>query len=82
MLRLLQQGTILGMPHSFPMPTVGRRVSELHVRDAERVTTWRILDRVDADMLVVREAFEKKTGMAPGRIIDTCKQRVAELDPA
>jgi len=32
---------------------VGRRVSELRVRDPENRTSWRILYRVDEDMVIV-----------------------------
>ena len=51
LLRRLQQGENIGMPHSRPMPSVGRRCHELRVRDRDR--NWRILYRVDSDAIVI-----------------------------
>lgn len=33
LLRRLQRGEALGMPHARPMPRVGRKCSELRIRD-------------------------------------------------
>lgn len=41
LLRRLQRGESLAMPHSRPMPIIGNACHELRVRDAD--TTWRIL---------------------------------------
>jgi hypothetical protein len=46
MLRLLQRGASLGLPHSRPMPVIGSRCHELRIQDENR--TWRIVYRVDA----------------------------------
>lgn len=33
LLRRLQRGELLGMPHSRPMPSIGKRCHDLRVRD-------------------------------------------------
>ncbi len=36
LLRQLQQGVLIGLPHSRPMPSIGERCHELRIRDAEK----------------------------------------------
>src|SRR6266545_6374336 len=55
LLRRLQQGYLLGMPDSRPMPSIGTRCHELRVDDPERRTTWRIMYRIDGDAIVVAD---------------------------
>ena len=55
LLRLLQRGESIGMPHSRPMPTIGVRCHELRIQDAHQ--TWRILYRVDDDAVVLIDIF-------------------------
>jgi phage-related protein len=78
LLRLLQRGEILRMPHSRPMPSVGPRCHELRVTDQN--VSWRIMYRIDTDVIVLLEVFSKKTAKTPGRIIDLCKHRLKEYD--
>jgi phage-related protein len=80
LLRQLQQGRNLGLPHSRPMPTIGRRCHELRIPDEE--ATWRIVYRIDADAIVIGEVFSKKTGKTPRQVIDVCKQRFGNYDQA
>ena len=80
LLRLLQQGERLTMPHSRAMPAIGRRCHELRVNDLD--STWRIVYRVDPDAIVIAEVFQKKTGTTPKRVIDACKKRLKEYDDA
>lgn len=80
LLRRLQQGEILGMPHSRPMREVGPRVHELRVNDGETRRSWRILYRIDPDAILVVHWFEKRTQATPGRAIDVCKKRLEEYD--
>src|SRR5438067_12671265 len=75
LLRRLQQGHTLTMPHSRPMPVIGPRCHELRIQDAD--ITWRIIYRIDADAIVIAEVFEKKTPTTPQRIIDACRRRLA-----
>ena len=78
LLRLLQRGAKIAMPHSRPMPSIGRRCHELRVAD-EKVS-WRIVYRIDEDAIVILEVFSKKTGKTPKSIIDICKTRLREYD--
>ena len=74
LLRDLQDGETLSMPHSRPMPTIGKRCHELRVNDTSK--TWRLVYRVDPDAIVILEVFEKKTSKTPVAVIDTCQRRV------
>ena len=78
LLRLLQRGEKIVMPHSRPMPSIGRRCHELRIPDDK--LSWRIVYRIDEDAIVIAEVFSKKTGKTPKSIIDTCKTRLREYD--
>jgi phage-related protein len=78
LLRLLQRGEKIALPHSRPMPSIGRRCHELRVSD-EKVS-WRIVYRIDQDAIVILEVFSKKTGKTPKSIIDICRTRLREYD--
>ncbi len=80
LLRRLQKGERLSLPHSRPMQTIGRRCHELRIND-EKVT-WRIIYRIDEDAIVILEVFEKKTSRTPKQVIDTCKDRLKDYDNA
>lgn len=78
LLRRLQQGEDIGMPHSRPMPSIGARCHELRVRDEDR--SWRIMYRIDADAIAIIEVFAKKTGTTPKKVMDKCKARLRGYD--
>lgn len=78
LLRRLQQGENIGMPHSRPMPSIGARCHELRVRDENR--NWRIVYRIDPDAIVIVKVFAKKTGATSKRVIDTCRARLNSYD--
>ena len=78
LLRLLQRGEKIAMPHSRPMPSIGRRCHELRVPDDK--VSWRIVYRIDADAVVILEVFSNKTGKTPKSIIDICRSRLREYD--
>ena len=78
LLRMLQQGESIGMPHSRPMPQVGSRCHELRINDAG--VTWRIVHRLDQDAIVILEVFEKKTRRTPKAVIAICKDRTKQYD--
>jgi len=78
LIRRLQLGEKLGLPHSRPMPAVGARCHELRINDVGN--TWRIIYRIDVDAIVILEVFPKKTGKTPKKIIDICKQRLRHYD--
>lgn len=80
LLRRLQEGESLGMPHSRPMPGIGPRCHELRIRDETR--NWRIVYRVDDDAILVVEVFQKTTRQTPKHVIDTCRRRLKRYDQA
>ncbi len=80
LLRQLQAGEKLGLPHSRPMPTIGRRCHELRIVDED--ATWRIVYRTDDDAIVIAEVFAKKTRTTSKGVIDICKRRLKEYDDA
>jgi phage-related protein len=80
LLRELQRGKSLGMPHSRAMPAVGRRCHELRITD-ER-DTWRIVYRVDPDAIVIAGVFAKKTQQTPQAMLETCRRRLKGYDDA
>ncbi len=78
LIRQLQQGLRVGMPHSRPMPSIGRRCHELRVNDAGQ--TWRVIYRTDADAILVVGVFSKKTSRTPRRVIDQARRLLREYD--
>ena len=78
LLRQLQRGEKLSMPHSRPMPTIGRRCHELRIPDEDK--TWRIIYRIDDDAIVIWEVFAKKDRTTPRYVIDICKKRMRDYD--
>jgi phage-related protein len=80
LLRRLQEGEALGMPHSRPMPSVGHRCHELRVRDGD--ANWRIIYRLDSDAVVIVEVFAKTTRQTPKRVIKTSQRRLRQFDEA
>lgn len=78
LLRRLQQGQFIPLPHSRPMPSIGPRCQELRVHDID--ATWRIIYRLDSDAVIIGEVFSKKTTKTPKKIIDICKRRFQEYD--
>jgi phage-related protein len=78
LLRRLQMGERLGMPHSRPMPSIGSGCHELRIRD--RSMQWRIVYRVDADALLILAVFQKTTPHTPPHVIDLCKRRIQHHD--
>jgi phage-related protein len=80
LLRRLQRGESLVMPHSRPMPRLGRRCHELRVVDAS--ATWRVIYRLDSNAIVIVEVFSKNTAATPGMVMETCRRRLKEYDDA
>ena len=74
LLRRLQMGEILSLPHSRPMPTIGRGCHELWIVDAE--ATWRLVYAIDRDAIVILEVFSKKTRATPNRVLTVCRERL------
>jgi phage-related protein len=80
LLRTLQDGVSLGMPHSRPMPSIGPRCHELRVIDGEH--NWRVFYRIDEDAILVAAVFAKTTSKTPKQMIALCKRRLKVYDEA
>ncbi|ELR98239.1 type II toxin-antitoxin system RelE/ParE family toxin [Gloeocapsa sp. PCC 73106] len=78
LLRRLQQGENLGLPHSRPMPSIGTYCHELRIRDADK--NWRIIYRIDDDAILILEVFNKTTRTTPTSVIDTCQKRLSKYN--
>ena len=64
------------------MPNIGRRCHELRVVDQDADPTWRIVNSIDSDAIVVLDWFTKKSATTPRSVIDTCKLRIKRYDAA
>ncbi len=78
LLRKLQRGEVLTMPHARPMPSIGHHCYELRINDAH--STWRIIYRIDTDAIIILHIFNKKTAKTPQTVIDVCRQRIKLYD--
>ncbi|WP_309728936.1 type II toxin-antitoxin system RelE/ParE family toxin [Chamaesiphon sp. OTE_75_metabat_556] len=80
LLRKLQNGEMLAMPESRPMPNIGKHCHELRVGDSENNKEWRIIYRIDEDEIVVFDVFHKATQKTPQQIVDNCQKRIKVYD--
>jgi phage-related protein len=80
LLRKLQRGEALTLPHSRPMPSIGKRCHELRIVD--ETVSWRVLYRLDPDALVILGVFKKTTRTTPKRMIEQAKRRLALYEAA
>jgi phage-related protein len=78
LLRRLQKGEQLSLPHSRPIPFIAPRCHELRINDEN--TTWRIIYRLDPDAIIILEVFKKKTNKTPNHIIELCKRRLRDYE--
>jgi phage-related protein len=74
LLRRLQRGDLIGLPHSRPMPRIGANCHELRVPDGTR--TWRVMYCIDSEAIVILEVFAKTTAQTPAQVIDICQTRL------
>ncbi len=74
LMRSLQEGVNISLPHSRPMPGIGRGCHELRIPDENR--TWRIVYYVDTVAIVILEVFAKTTSRTPQAVVDICKARL------
>lgn len=77
-MRKLQQGETLALPHSRPLPSIGRHCHELRIADQQQ--TWRIVYRIDPDAIIMVEVFSKKTRKTPPTVIEASQQRLKTYD--
>lgn len=68
LLRKLQQGESLDLPHSRRMPSIGQRCHELRVI------------RLEPDAVIILEVFSKKSRKTPRAVVDTCRARVKRYE--
>ena len=80
LLRRLQRGEKLSLPHSRPMPSISPRCHELRINDLG--ATWQVIYRIDDDAIVIAAVFGKKTPQTPQAVIDQCRRRLKEYDDA
>ncbi len=80
LLRMLQNGEILAMPVSRPMPNIGPHCHELRIDDSEADKQWRIIYRIDSDAIVIADVFQKTTQKTPKRAIENCQRRLKLYD--
>ena len=80
LLRQLQEGENLSLPHSRPMPSIGKACHELRVNDQNK--TWRLFYRLDSDAIVILEVDEKKTQKTPKATITACQKRIENYEKA
>jgi phage-related protein len=78
LLRRLQMGESLGMPHSRPLPSIGPRCHELRVPDGR--VSWRVIYRIDATTVVVLDIFKKQTTETPQAVLDACRERLRRYE--
>ena len=74
LMRRLQRGENISLPHSRSMPTIGKGCHELKIPDENR--TWRIVYCVDSAAIVVLEVFAKTTSKTPVEVIEICRVRL------
>ena len=80
LLRQLQRGILLSLPHSRPMPSIGQRCRELRIRVESH--NWRIIYRADEDAIVILEVFDKKARTTPDHVVQNCQRRMKQYDTA
>ena len=78
LLKIVALGGMLAMPHSRPMPSIGKRCHELRVSD--RNQTWRIVYHIAQDGIVVLDVFSKKSRATPKQVVDRCKRRLRRYE--
>jgi phage-related protein len=78
LLRTVQDGEMLSLPHSRPMPSIGERCHELRIPDGD--VDWRVIYRIDPDAVLVAGAFSKRTQATPRHLIETCRWRLKRYD--
>lgn len=74
LLRRLQRGESISLPHSRPMPGIGKACHELRIQDGGR--SWRIVYCIDVATIVILEVFPKTTTKTPQAVMDICKTRL------
>ena len=77
LLRRLQRGESLGLPHSRPMPNIGAGCHELRIVDTK--VNWRIMYHIASDAVVILDVFKKQTEATPSTVIAACQRRLKQF---
>ena len=77
LLRRLQRGESLGLPHSRPMPNIGAGCHELRIVDTK--VNWRIMYHIALDAVVILDVFKKQTEATPSTVMAACQRRLKEF---
>lgn len=77
LLRRLQRGGSLVLPHSRPMPGIGASRHELRIIDAK--VNWRIMYHIAADAIVILDVFKKQIRATPNAVITAYQRRLGEF---
>ena len=77
-LRMLQQGELLSLPLSRPMPSIGKHCHELRISEENK--EWRIIYRIDDDAILILDVFRKTTRTTPKDTIKACQKRLRNYD--
>ncbi|MGH8687502.1 MAG: type II toxin-antitoxin system RelE/ParE family toxin [Burkholderiales bacterium] len=80
LLRRLQRGEHMSLPHCRPMPDVGKGCHELRIVDESRA--WRIMYAVRPDAIVILEVFSKTTRSTPAQVLQNCRRRLSAYESA
>ncbi len=78
LLRQVQQGVMLALPHSRPMPEIRSHCHERRIEDQNRI--WRIIYRIDPDAIIITEVFSKKTKKTPPEVMTMSQKRLKRYD--
>ncbi len=81
-LRCLQQGDLLSMPESRPMPVIGPNCHELRISDVEQSIEWRVIYCIDDVAVIVLDVFKKTTQSTPDRVKAACRSRLQRFQAA
>ena len=76
LLRMVQEGEMLSMPHARPMTSIGSGCHELRVKDA--AGEWRLMLAITTDAIVVLDVFKKTTRETPQHIVAQCRRRLEQ----
>ncbi len=78
LLRQLQAGVRLSLPHLRPMPSLAPGCHELRVVDEQ--ASWRIMLRIDTDAIIILDVFRKTTRETPMHVLKACRDRLSKYD--
>ena len=79
LLRRIQYGEKLSMPHSEPIPIIGNNCHALRIRDAEKKIFWRIIYHISSEYIVVLNVFGKQRNRISNSEIELSQKRLSQF---